>query len=281
MTTTTFQFNGRGELKYLLILTGLLVVLVTPVAAETESAQNESPNEFGLDTGADPDPDAAADAARAEEDGSDDSATVPDESMLLFDDPEAGDDETDPQLGEGIGAFGIWDLVRMVVVLGLVIGAVYGVFFLLRRTAGGRFRNTELIKLLGSQPLPGNRSLHLVQVGSQLFLVGSADSAVNLVSEINDKETIDEIRLSAGNTEEQAESRRFSELISAGLRSVGRGTRANGGVEAGGGFAAGGGAGGAAGSTRGQPGAAETGSEDALNPVQFMSRQRERLRNLR
>ncbi len=260
MTTTTFQFNGRGELKYLLILTGLLLVLATPAAAETQTAQNESPSEFGLDD----------DAVQTDPETSDEAGRAPDESQLLFDDPEEGDVEGDPQLGEGIGAFGIWDLVRMVVVLALVIGAVYGVFFLLRRTAGGRFRNTELIRLLGSQTLPGNRALHLVQVGSQLFLVGSADSAVNLVSEITDKETIDEIRLSAGSAgsaEEQTESRGFSDLISAGIRSAGRGGSPNGGAEAAEGFAG-----------TGEP---HTGSEEVMNPVEFITRQRERLRKLR
>ncbi len=176
-----------------------------------------------------------------------DVAESPDETQLLFDEPDGADDEAAGQLGEGVGMFGIWDFVRMVLVLGLVIAAVYAVFFVLRRAAGGRYRSSEFIKLLGSQPLPGNRALHLIQVGSQVFLVGAGDSTVNLVSEITDRETIDELRLQANNSEQQPASRGFSELISGAVRAGDRSAE----------------------------------SADAGNPIQFMSRQRERLRNLR
>ncbi len=212
------------------------MLLSTPLVAESGRQEDEVPAEFGVE-GA---PEQITDPAESPR------AEAPDESELLFDDPEAGE-QGDAELGGNVAVFGAWDFIRMVLVLALVIAAVYGVFFLLRRAAGARFRESELIKLLGSQPLPGNRALHLVQVGSQVFLVGSGDSGVSLISEITDQETIDELRLSGNNAAEPPPPRGFAELITGAVRSGDRG--ANGG--------------------------------ESTNPIQFMGRQRERLRRLR
>ena len=64
-----------------------------------------------------------------------------------------------------------WDFVRMLLVLACVIGVIYGLFWLLRRGAGKRVQENDLIKVLGSKTLNGSRSLHLVEVGASVFLV--------------------------------------------------------------------------------------------------------------
>jgi flagellar biosynthetic protein FliO len=90
-----------------------------------------------------------------------------------------------------------WDFVRMLLVLALVVGLIYGVFWLLRR--GGRMKSpeSEMIRLLGSRSLGGNRALHLVEVGRTVYLVGSAENGVNLVAEVKDQETLDAVRVQA------------------------------------------------------------------------------------
>ncbi len=90
-----------------------------------------------------------------------------------------------------------WDFVRMLVVLALVVGLIYGLFWLLRRGARFKSPESEMIKVLGSRNLAGNRALHLVEVGRSIYLVGSAENGVNLVAEVKDQETIDSIRVQA------------------------------------------------------------------------------------
>jgi flagellar protein FliO/FliZ len=109
-----------------------------------------------------------------------------DESTLLLDAPAAAD-----QPGVTVSPFGIWDLLRMLLVLAAVIGVVYGIFYLLKRGGKGKLAQNGSIRVLGSHGLPGNRNLYLVEVGSQVFLVGAAGDSVNLISEITDKETVD------------------------------------------------------------------------------------------
>jgi flagellar biosynthetic protein FliO len=99
-----------------------------------------------------------------------------------------------------------WDFVRMLLVLALVVGVIYGVFWLLRR--GGRLKTpeNETIRVLGSRSLAGNRALHLVEVGRSVYLVGSAENGVNLVAEVKDQETLDALRVQAA--EEGGRTRR-------------------------------------------------------------------------
>ena len=87
------------------------------------------------------------------------------------------------------------DFVRMAVILAAVVGAIYLIFFLIRRGTAARVNENDMIRLLGSRTLGGNRNLHLVKVGANVYLVGAADEAVNLVAEVTDKESLDSIQL--------------------------------------------------------------------------------------
>lgn len=136
-------------------------------------------------------------------------AATTDETKLLIPDSSAtgAGPATDAAAGSGtapaaataVQAPGVdtWDFVRMLLVLALVVGVIYGVFWLLRR--GGRLKTpeNEMIRVLGSRSLAGNRALHLVEVGRSVYLVGSAENGVNLVAEVKDQETLDALRVQA------------------------------------------------------------------------------------
>lgn len=100
-----------------------------------------------------------------------------------------------------------WDFVRMLLILACVIGVIYFLFWLLRRGTGKRGQESDLIRVLGSRGLSGSRALHLVEVGSSIYLVGSSDGGVALVAEITEKESLDSVRLKAA---EQAPAGRRS-----------------------------------------------------------------------
>jgi len=114
-----------------------------------------------------------------------------------------------------------WDFLRMLIILGAVVGAIYLLFWVLRRGAGRRITENNLIRVLGSRSLAGNRSLHLVEVGTSVFLVGASDGGVELISEITDKESLDSVRLKAA--EETPGGRRsFQQLLSEIFRPAAR-----------------------------------------------------------
>ena len=125
----------------------------------------------------------------------------PAETELLLDeadDPEAeGPVGGDSAPGENLTGIGFGDFVRMILVLGIVIVLVYGFFWLLKRFSGVKAEGEDAIRLISTRPLKGDAALHLVETGSRIFLVGSTGNAVNLVAEIDDKESMDQMRLAA------------------------------------------------------------------------------------
>ena len=103
------------------------------------------------------------------------------------------------------------DFLRMVVVLAAVLGVVYLLVLLIKRSSRVRLGDGSCIALLGSRSLGGSRSLHLVQVGSGVYLVGATDQALNLIAEVTDQNAIDAVQPdhSRGN----GSGRRFSDLL--------------------------------------------------------------------
>ena len=114
--------------------------------------------------------------------------------------------------GSNGAAFGVWDLVRMLVILGLVVAAIYGIFHIIQRGSRPKTSESSLINLLGSQGLPGNRQVHLISVQKQVFLIGGGDAGVSLIAEITDQESIDELKLQAAK-EQPAQNARFADML--------------------------------------------------------------------
>lgn len=129
-----------------------------------------------------------------------------DESTLILGQPSP--ESTD----SGVSPFTFWDLLRMVLVLAVVVGIIYLVFHLLKRASNGKYTDSDLIRIVGSQTLPGNRAIYLVQVGTQIFMVGAGSESVTLLGEITEKETVDAMILAAAASAD-APRRSFGELV--------------------------------------------------------------------
>ncbi|HEY3612586.1 MAG TPA: flagellar biosynthetic protein FliO [Gaiellales bacterium] len=71
--------------------------------------------------------------------------------------------------------------VHMLLGLGLVLALIYVLYRVLKRTAGKReptIRGDDWMSIIASTPLAPSRSLHLVRVGEEIVLVGSAEHGV-------------------------------------------------------------------------------------------------------
>ena len=91
--------------------------------------------------------------------------------------------------------FSTWDFIKVILILIAVILIVYAVFYALKKAGGAQFDSSNLIRLLGSQSLTQNGSVHLIEVGAKYYLVGCSENSVSHIADIDDKETVDEIML--------------------------------------------------------------------------------------
>ena len=196
-----------GYILRCLLIGGVLLVppLVEPGAQETEQQQQT--------------------------DTQDDTQEI-DESELLWNgepgeaDAEAGA-EAEDEPGR-LNTFTVWDFLRMILILGAVIGLIYLIFWFIKKKGSPSLQNNELFSILSTQAVASNRAIHLVQVGNQYFLVGSGENSVNLISEIGDKETVDEIRLKMSQ-QEPGKKKSFTEMLS-GMFGQSSSVRLDGGV---------------------------------------------------
>jgi flagellar protein FliO/FliZ len=71
------------------------------------------------------------------------------------------------------------DVIRTIVGLAVVLGVIYGVYWLLKSSARAKAgRGDERIGVIATTPLAPNRSLHLVRAGDELILVGATDHSI-------------------------------------------------------------------------------------------------------
>src|SRR4051812_48606092 len=91
------------------------------------------------------------------------------------DDPAKADES-----GDGGGGSGGGSIVRMLFGLVIVVGVIYAVQWVLKRTRGslGNSAKGRGLDSRATLPLGTGRALHLVQVGDELVLVGTAESSV-------------------------------------------------------------------------------------------------------
>jgi len=112
------------------------------------------------------------------------------QESLAFGRPDTGAAVPTP----GVSVFGIF---RVLLTLAVVAAAIYGLVYFLkfRRASRAGAAQDPFLKVLASAPLVTNRSVHVVSVGPQAWLVGSAENGVHLISEISDKDTINAMLL--------------------------------------------------------------------------------------
>ena len=103
-------------------------------------------------------------------------------------------------LGEGaavqpVPGISILGILRMVLTLAVVAVAIYGLVFIFKRAARPSIAQDPFLKILSTTMLAANRSAHVIALGSRAWLVGSSESGVSLISEIEDKDIIDAMLL--------------------------------------------------------------------------------------
>jgi flagellar protein FliO/FliZ len=143
-------------------------------------------------------------------------APVGEEALAIPDAPEA------PASAAPSGPLvSTWDFVRMLLILAAVVGVIYLLFYILKRGFRRQLPQNDLIRVLGSRNLSGNRALHLVAMGRSVFLVGAAESGISLIAEVKDQETLDQIRL------ESAEAARLPQSFAQFFQSLWKGGKRN------------------------------------------------------
>jgi flagellar protein FliO/FliZ len=180
---TTF-YNTRGPCtRFIFLLSFLILFQLAPLALTAQQAEST---------------DATQSETPAEGVGETAPAETPD---YEYEDPEFNDNRISyPMM-----------ILRTVAVMGVIIIGVYFLFRVLVKKKSRLITNSEVIKVLATYPLAANRIIQVVDIGGQVLVLGVSDSSINLITELKDKEVIDQIRLAS--SKEQGGAGTFKETF--------------------------------------------------------------------
>ncbi len=126
--------------------------------------------------------------------------------------PGQGFEEKDfaPKIGED--SYG-WLLFQVVLILGLLAGGFYYFYRFVSKKAGFQASGQDVVQTLSAVPMGPGRYLYIIDVAGKVFMLGVTDNNINLITEIEDKDEKDRIRLlSSKSTVDHGKS--FGDLFS-------------------------------------------------------------------
>lgn len=102
------------------------------------------------------------------------------------------DDEVEKTTSAATGSSGGGSLVRTFVGLAVVIGVIYGLYWILRQVKASREESSSGAGLtsLATLPLGPNRSLHMVRAGHDVVVLGVTDHAVTPIRTYDEEEAV-------------------------------------------------------------------------------------------
>jgi flagellar biosynthetic protein FliO len=100
----------------------------------------------------------------------------------------------EPDFGENKVSYPML-ILRTVAVLGAIIVGLYLLFKFLVKNKSKIVTNSEVIKVLATYPLAANRMIQVVDIAGQVLVLGVSDSNINLITEVENKEVVDRIKL--------------------------------------------------------------------------------------
>lgn len=108
-----------------------------------------------------------------------------------------GEDDFRPQVEEEST---VWLIFKTIFVLGSIIGGFYFFFKFVTKKTGIQLLGQEVVKILSVVPLGQNKYIQVVDMAGKVLVLGITDNAINVLSEIHDKDEIDRMRLLSSKT---------------------------------------------------------------------------------
>ncbi|ULQ59801.1 flagellar biosynthetic protein FliO [Brucepastera parasyntrophica] len=132
-----------------------------------------------------------------------------DETTIILNDPAT----IPPEAVNSSASSGIGVLWRIVIILLLLCLAIYGIVRFLKKHTAINAANDPYLQSVASLLLSPNKSVQVITIGSQAFLVGVTEHNISLISEITDKDLIDAMNLDADKKTENPPGTGFSAVI--------------------------------------------------------------------
>lgn len=122
-------------------------------------------------------------------------SSVIDESQIQI--ATTSPNEADILLNSGTTSSSLWVFIRMILVLAIVIAIIYLFFKLLKKNGDASDTGDQFLRRVASVSVAPGKSVQVVTLIDEAFLIGVSDNSVNLISKVEDKELVQAMNLYA------------------------------------------------------------------------------------
>lgn len=108
----------------------------------------------------------------------------------------------------------VWPFVKMIFMLLLVVAAVYGVMYYLKRRGTGTRSDDQFLRRVAYLSLGQGKSVEVVTlVDKGAYLLGVTEGGINLIAEVKDEELIQAMNLYADKTTNTSKPKNFADVL--------------------------------------------------------------------
>ena len=137
-------------------------------------------------------------------------ATITEESIVFSDDA-SGDTSASAQSYKGPSTVGMF--VRMIVVLIIVVGLIYGVLWFIKKKTNVVKTDDEYLRRAAYINIAPGKSVEVITLIDKAFLIGVTEDNITLLGEIHDDELIKAMNLSADKKNNTKKPATFSDVL--------------------------------------------------------------------
>ena len=106
----------------------------------------------------------------------------------------------------------LWQFVRTLLTLAILLGIFYAIFRLYKFKRELPSQNFSAVTSIYEYPLGNNQRLQILEIAGKLMILGVSENSIQLISEVNDKYTVDRIKLDCAEDNKQPRSDFLTEL---------------------------------------------------------------------
>ena len=141
----------------------------------------------------------------------DQSAATITEETIVFSDDATGDTGSSAQSYKGPSTVGMF--VRMIVVLIIVVGLIYGVLWFIKKKTNVVKTDDEYLRRAAYINIAPGKSVEVITLIDKAYLIGVTEDNITLLGEIHDDELIKAMNLSADKKNNTKKPATFSDVL--------------------------------------------------------------------
>lgn len=108
----------------------------------------------------------------------------------------------------------LWLFIRMIIVLAIVIGCIYGLSLLLKKGTNSKNSNDLYLRKTAHLQLSPGKSVQVITLQNKAYIIGVTDNSINVLGEVTDEDLINAMNMNADKAP-QGKPRDFASIMSA------------------------------------------------------------------